>query len=75
MKFLIVLVLGSLFLTGCLQTRNDVRENEQRSQYQQQVATQQRMAADAGTRVSHAVRNVEDAGFTAKRRNMERFFS
>jgi TolA-binding protein len=52
MKLLVTLAAISLFMTGCLQTRNDVRDNEQRQVYQQQVSTMQRQTADAGNRFS-----------------------
>ncbi|UYL09160.1 tetratricopeptide repeat protein [Bdellovibrio sp. SKB1291214] len=52
MKLLATLATISLFMTGCLQTRNDVRDNEQRQVYQQQVSTMQRQTADAGNRFS-----------------------
>ena len=48
----VVLILGlSFFLTGCLKTRNDVRENEQRQVVSQQVANLQKTNADASSRV------------------------
>ncbi|WP_413582596.1 tetratricopeptide repeat protein [Bdellovibrio sp. HCB288] len=52
MKLLVTLVATSLFMTGCLQTRNDVRNTEQRQVYQQQVTTMQRANADASERVT-----------------------
>ncbi|QDK46764.1 hypothetical protein DOM22_17175 [Bdellovibrio sp. ZAP7] len=52
MKLLVTLAAISVFMTGCLQTRNDVRDNEQRQVYQQQVSTMQRQTADAGNRFS-----------------------
>ncbi|MBO9667592.1 MAG: tetratricopeptide repeat protein [Bdellovibrio sp.] len=53
MKLLVTTVAaGSLLLTGCLQTRNDVRNNEQRQVMQDQVTTMQRATADAGNRFS-----------------------
>lgn len=52
MKSLVVVALTGLMLTGCLQTRNDVRDNEQRSVMQQQVSTLQRTNADTGSRFS-----------------------
>lgn len=51
MKSLVLVALPVLFLTGCLKTRNDVRDNEQRQVMNQQVATLQRNNADASTRV------------------------
>lgn len=50
MKLLWISVLG-LSLVGCLKTRNDVRENEQRHMMQQQVVTLQKTNADASTRM------------------------
>jgi TolA-binding protein len=52
MKLLVTLASISVIMTGCLQTRNDVRDNEQRQVYQQQVSTMQRQTADAGNRFS-----------------------
>ncbi|WP_413575878.1 tetratricopeptide repeat protein [Bdellovibrio sp. HCB290] len=52
MKLLVTLAAISLFMTGCLQTRNDVRNNEQRQVYQSQVTTMQRANADASERVT-----------------------
>lgn len=55
MKLLIPLI-STLFLssllTGCLKTRNDVRENEQTQVMQQQVVTLQRTNADVTSRFS-----------------------
>ncbi|HWU43929.1 MAG TPA: tetratricopeptide repeat protein [Bdellovibrio sp.] len=42
----------TLMMTGCLQTRNDVRENEQRNVMQQQVSTLQKTNADTAGRFS-----------------------
>ncbi|WP_415062189.1 tetratricopeptide repeat protein [Bdellovibrio sp.] len=50
MKFVIALAATTLFLTGCLKTRNEVRDNEQRQVMQQQVVTLQRTNADVGNR-------------------------
>ncbi|MFM6930123.1 MAG: tetratricopeptide repeat protein [Bdellovibrio sp.] len=52
MKLLATLSLTALFLTGCLQTRNDVRDNESRQVMAQQVTTMQRATADTGNRFS-----------------------
>lgn len=53
MKSLVyVVVASSTLLTGCLKTRNDVRETEQRQVMQQQVVTLQRTNADATGRVA-----------------------
>lgn len=46
-----ILVLASL-LTGCLKTRNEVRENEQSQVMQQQVVTMQKTHADSTGRFS-----------------------
>ncbi|AHI04948.1 hypothetical protein BDW_02190 [Bdellovibrio bacteriovorus W] len=51
MKFLLPLIALSFVLTGCLKTRNDVRENEQRTVMQQQVVTLQKTNADAASRL------------------------
>ncbi|HEY1078625.1 MAG TPA: tetratricopeptide repeat protein [Bdellovibrio sp.] len=50
MKFAVVLILTSLFLTGCLKTRNEVRDNEQRQVQQQQTVSMQK--AEASSRVT-----------------------
>ncbi|MBV2167727.1 MAG: tetratricopeptide repeat protein [Bdellovibrio sp.] len=50
MKFVIALAVTTLFLTGCLKTRNEVRDNEQRQVMQQQVVTLQKTNADVGNR-------------------------
>jgi TolA-binding protein len=53
MKLLVTTVAaGSLLLTGCLQTRNDVRNSEQRQVMQEQVTTMQRANADTSGRFS-----------------------
>lgn len=52
MKFVFVITAATLFLTGCLKTRNDVRETEQRQVMQQQVVTMQRTNADSFGRVA-----------------------
>ncbi|KHD89764.1 MAG: hypothetical protein OM95_01440 [Bdellovibrio sp. ArHS] len=49
-KVLMALVVTPLFLTGCLKTRNEVRETEQRQVMQQQVTTLQRSNADVASR-------------------------
>lgn len=58
MNFLVTLVAISLFMTGCLQTRNDVRDNESRNVMQQQVSTMQRANADTGNRFSDIEENM-----------------
>ncbi|WP_413944015.1 tetratricopeptide repeat protein [Bdellovibrio sp. HCB-162] len=60
MKFAIALVATTLFLTGCLKTRNDVRENEQRQVMQQQVVTLQRTNADAAGKVSDLEESIRE---------------
>lgn len=52
MKLIITAVAASVMLTGCLKTRTDVRENEQRQVMQQQVVTLQKTNADASGRVA-----------------------
>ncbi|KYG67242.1 hypothetical protein AZI86_09560 [Bdellovibrio bacteriovorus] len=52
MKLVILLSAVVLFMTGCLKTRNEVKEGEQRSTMQQQVVTLQRSNADVGNRFS-----------------------
>ena len=56
-KNLFVAAMTGLMLTGCLQTRNDVRENEQRNVMQQQVTTLQKSNADVGNRFA----DIEDS--------------
>lgn len=50
MKLSLVLVTLVFSLTGCLKTRNEVRDSEQRQVMQQQVVTLQKTNADAGSR-------------------------
>ncbi|NUN04143.1 MAG: tetratricopeptide repeat protein [Bdellovibrio sp.] len=50
MKFAVVLILSALFLSGCLKTRNEVRDNEQRQVQQQQTVSMQK--AEASSRVT-----------------------
>lgn len=52
MRNVFVVMMVSLLFAGCLQTRNEVRENEQRHVMQQQVTTLQRSNADVGNRFS-----------------------
>ena len=49
---LISLLLGTLFLSGCLQTRSDVQTGEQRQVLQQQVGTLQKTNADTANHIS-----------------------
>lgn len=50
MKSVVLCTAIALFMTGCLKTRNEVKDNEQRSTMQQQVVTLQRSNADVGNR-------------------------
>lgn len=52
MKLMIPVLVASGLLTGCLKTRTDVRESEQRQVMQQQVVTLQKTNADAYGRVA-----------------------
>lgn len=52
MPSIFVVGLSGLLLTGCLQTRNDVHDNEQRHVMQQQVTTLQKTNADVGNHFS-----------------------
>ncbi len=52
MKQIFVVGILSLILSGCLQTRSDVRTGEQRQVLQQQVGTLQRTNADANNRIA-----------------------
>lgn len=52
MKLVILLSAVVLFMTGCLKTRNEVKEGENRQNMQQQVVTLQRSNADVGNRFS-----------------------
>lgn len=52
MKSLFVVLAAAFIFSGCLKTRNDVRENEQRQVVSQQVATIQKTNADASSRIS-----------------------
>lgn len=47
-----VLVLSSVLLSGCLKTRNEVKDGQQRQVIQQQVVTLQKSNADVGGRFS-----------------------
>lgn len=61
MKSIYLFVPSCLLFVGCLQTRNDVRANEQKMVMQQQVVTMQRTNADVTTRfsdVEETVRNL-----------------
>lgn len=54
-KFLFpLIVLGGSLLTGCLKTRNDVKDTESRYVMQQQVTTMQKTNADANARLVEA---------------------
>lgn len=50
MKSVVLIAAASLFLTGCLKTRNEVRSSEQRQVMAQQVTTLQRSNADVANR-------------------------
>lgn len=52
MKSVVLGAMILLFMTGCLKTRNEMKDNEQRSTMQQQVVTLQRSNADVGNRFS-----------------------
>lgn len=52
MKLVVLLSVVSFVLAGCLKTRNEVQENEQRSVAQQQVVQMQKANADIGNRFS-----------------------
>jgi TolA-binding protein len=52
MKILFSIFGIMLFFTGCLKTRNELQEVEQRQVMQQQVVSLQRSNADAGSRVT-----------------------
>lgn len=52
MKLVIAVLATSFFLTGCLKTRNEVRENEKTHVMQQQVVTLQKTNADVTSRFS-----------------------
>lgn len=50
MKSVVYIAAASLFLTGCLKTRNEVKTSEQRQVMAQQVTTLQRTNADVANR-------------------------
>jgi TolA-binding protein len=52
MKLVILLAALVFTMTGCLKTRNEVNEGQQRQTMQQQVTTLQRTNADVGNRFS-----------------------
>ncbi len=52
MKLVFVVAAATLFLTGCLKTRNEVKDTEQRQVMQQQVVTLQKTNADTSGRFS-----------------------
>lgn len=60
MKVFVVLLMTSIFLTGCLKTRNEVRESEQRQVMQQQVVSMQKTNADSTSRVSDLEEQVRE---------------
>ena len=57
---ILVGLLVSLGLTGCLKTRNEVRDGEQRQVMQQQVTTLQKTNADAGSRFQEVEEMMRD---------------
>ncbi|MEN0057876.1 MAG: tetratricopeptide repeat protein [Bdellovibrio sp.] len=60
MRILTGALAASLLLTGCLKTRNEVRDNEQRNVMQQQVVSLQRNNADVSTRFSDLEEQMRD---------------
>nr|BFD58436.1 hypothetical protein CKG001_05430 [Bdellovibrio sp. CKG001]BFD61865.1 hypothetical protein BdHM001_05460 [Bdellovibrio sp. HM001]BFD65703.1 hypothetical protein HAGR004_07250 [Bdellovibrio sp. HAGR004] len=60
MKLIISVAAASLLLTGCLKTRNDVRDNQQRQVMQQQVVTLQKTNADAAGRVAEIEEQIRE---------------
>lgn len=58
MKNILFFVTFSLVLAGCLQTRNDVKEIEQRQVMQQQVVTLQKSNADVTNKFSEIDENL-----------------
>lgn len=59
MKLILTMVLA-FSLAGCLKTRNDVRESEQRNVMQQQVVSLQRNNADSSSRVLELNETIRD---------------
>jgi TolA-binding protein len=60
MRILVGLLVISFGLTGCLKTRNEVRDGETRQVMQQQVTTLQKTNADAGSRFQDVEEMVRD---------------
>lgn len=60
MKLVVLSAAAVLFMTGCLKTRNEVRDNESRNTMQQQVVTLQRSNADVGNRFSDLEQQVRE---------------
>ncbi len=60
MKSILWLAPTLILATGCLQTRNDVRSNEQKKVMQQQVVNMQRTNADATSRFADVEQTVRD---------------
>lgn len=60
MRILVGLLAITFGLTGCLKTRNEVREGENRQVMQQQVTTLQKTNADAGSRVQEVEEMMRD---------------
>lgn len=60
MKLVISVIAVSLLLTGCLKTRNEVKDTEQRQVMQQQVVSLQRTNADTSNRFSELEEEVRN---------------
>lgn len=60
MRILVGLLAVTFGLTGCLKTRNEVREGETRQVMQQQVTTLQKTNADAGSRFQEVEEMMRD---------------
>lgn len=60
MRILVALLAVTFGLTGCLKTRNEVREGEQRQVMAQQVTTLQRTNADTGSRFQEVEEMMRD---------------
>ena len=58
--YLILTCIFSLVLSGCLVTRNEVKEIDQRTQMQQQVVSLQRSSADVGNRFNEIESAIRD---------------
>lgn len=60
MRILVALLAVTFGLTGCLKTRNEVREGEQRQVMAQQVTTLQKTNADTGSRFQEVEEMMRD---------------